>query len=330
MRGRRHGFTLIELLVVIAIIGVLIGLLLPAVQKVREAAARSQSSNNLKQLGLAMHNYHDANGYLPDNGWYNNEGWIAWQPAPETYTPRPGIASGCTWAYKVLPYVEQNNLFQSFQYAVAVKTFVDPGRGSTGVSTSTATTNGINDPRQNQGPVSDYAANAMVIGMSHNTTGAGNGSNPNSATNLPYRRTFPGISDGTSNTVLLGTKSLRTTLYNDRGSNDSDTAIAQGGIGLGLVRAWSGDEIPYWNDSTTGFTIPGKNYKVASWVQYTFESVPDTPTVDMFNRWGSPYPAGSLLGMSDGSVRTFRHRTSTTLTMSLCTPTGGEVASLPD
>src|SRR5262249_28868255 len=117
---RRLGFTLIELLVVIAIIAVLIGLLLPAVQKIREAAARTQCSNNLKQISLAAHNYASAHGVFPPGGLVSPNsrnlgapdrpaGWIANPPYAGPYT---GVLPF------LLPYVEQDNVYKRIDPAL--------------------------------------------------------------------------------------------------------------------------------------------------------------------------------------------------------------------
>ena len=138
-RRTRHAFTLIELLVVIAIIAVLIGLLLPAVQKVRQAANRIQSVNNLKQIALAFHSYQDSNGCLPQNGAWGYDGWLfgKYQGQWNYYAPYPADLKCATWCVKILPFIEQGNLISSeysWNFTTPIKTFMDPGRGGTGLS----------------------------------------------------------------------------------------------------------------------------------------------------------------------------------------------------
>lgn len=191
----REAFTLIELLVVIGIITILIGLLVPAVQKVREAAARTQCQNNLKQIGLAMHGYHDANKRLPP-GYAANERYI--DGATDT-------SSGWGWAAFILPYIEQApayrqlNFSEPIQNSLAVQTMIAIYLCPSDITPPTAF------------PVTDAFGNTVC--MSAPTSYAACCGSDASETTDPtgdgvfYRNSgarFADIIDGMSNTFLVG------------------------------------------------------------------------------------------------------------------------------
>jgi prepilin-type N-terminal cleavage/methylation domain-containing protein len=268
------GFTLIELLVVIAIIAILIGLLLPAVQKVREAAARTQSTNNLKQMSLALHNMNDTSGALPAMvGYY-----------PQTNNAANGVANSVgnvrgTAFYFMMPFIEQDNgqkqmaatHTDSWWCWVGVKTFVSPADPS-------QPPNGLIDtgsPRYG----TSYAPNEWVF-----NTGAGNVGSTNLSGNTPPRASIPRtFVDGTSNTIVFAEK------YATCGPSSSSVAEFYWGETGG---ACNREGNPGGNGSVPGF--------------YTLATPQPKP---IYNngcnpcQLQAPYAGGILVGLGDGSVR---------------------------
>jgi prepilin-type N-terminal cleavage/methylation domain-containing protein/prepilin-type processing-associated H-X9-DG protein len=191
MRRSRHAFTLVELLVVVTILVILVGLLLPAVQKVRAAAARTQCTNNLKQIGLACHNYHDAQKSLPP-------GYLATSAYPDT-------APGWGWAAFLLPYAEQDDLFRQLDCS-------QPVQNSPAIQATVSLYLCPSDaPPLSAFPVTD-AAGATVAVMAPSSYAATVGQDA-SEVDAPigdgifYRNSqtrLTDITDGTSQTVMLG------------------------------------------------------------------------------------------------------------------------------
>jgi prepilin-type processing-associated H-X9-DG protein len=297
----RTGLTLLELLLITAIIGVLVALLLPAIQRVRESASRATCASNLKQIGLALQQFHDIHGFFPNNG--GSLGLPGSKPAiasvkagkPKWWgvgDPRysPGMQPG-SWAYAVLPYLEQQNAFQNRTYNVAVKEYLCPTRGRQNPQTVPEQDpvfpkyTYINDGVADWGKT-DYAGNSRIITA-----------NIEKAPNTGTVRGIPNVPDGTSNTLLIGEKAMDTRLYNTGGWLWDEPIFAGGGAG-GTVR--SGNLV-----------------------------VRDAIGVKYDNQWGSAHPAGVQFLWVDGSVRLIAHGTSKMVTTALLTPDGGEVTPDP-
>jgi prepilin-type N-terminal cleavage/methylation domain-containing protein len=297
MRQARRAFTLIELLVVIAIIAILIGLLLPAVQKVREAAARLQCQNNLKQIGLAMHNYYDSHKAFPV-GYYDPTPW-----------PQLDNGPGWGWGAFLLPYLEQDNLYRKINFNLDVG---DPGNAAIRTTflpiyfcpsdnqllTFTVTDGGSNSWQVAQG---SYVACNGNDGVDDFTTPPHTG---------PFVRAVKGyrigdIPDGLSNTMFVGD---RTSLLS--------------------YSTWVGGPTGALNPF---LQAPGNfGAEVTLLMCHAGPTGPNTPGVFDADSTSSPHLTGVQYVFGDGSVHYLSNSIDISVWMALATRAGGEPVSFGD
>jgi prepilin-type N-terminal cleavage/methylation domain-containing protein len=313
---RKRGFTLIELLVVIAIIAILIGLLLPAVQKVREAAQRSQCQNNLKQLGLAVHNFNGTYSVVP----------LVEGVAPgiaNPYGPRinnPAGTSGTVFWY-LLPYIEQDNIYKLTTDSMAmtattppvpvaganvIKTFICPSDPSV-VNANVYGGCGVMQSQFIQRGAfasSCYAANVMVF--EPRGTSAIN-------TQMP---------DGTSNTVMFAERYRNCSPSSSNGGGCTLPAWAWNTIRNG-GDCWSSPTFGAQNDGISRMNCGGAQFFQPG-TSLAFQAGPSAQQCNWYVTQGG-HTANMQVGLGDGSVRGVSQGISVTTWVRACTPNDGNV-----
>jgi prepilin-type N-terminal cleavage/methylation domain-containing protein/prepilin-type processing-associated H-X9-DG protein len=305
-RRRRGAFTLIELLVVIAIIAVLIGLLVPAVQKVREAASRVQCQNNLKQLALAAHNHHDARRKFP-TGLHMGVNMGGGR-----------YAGGTSWMVELLPYIEQDNLHKKWDY--------EDFRANVAGGTNATTAQIIQIHRCPSDQMNDWTYFQSKIAEAQGYYGlgtycgnAGRRSCPwteltqDGIFSLDSKVRLADITDGSSNTFLFGERSHRDLEYDRIASPLAEIGVWGPVVAANLM----GAPLPH---NTLSAAVP-INYKVPS-----SAVVGDKATInDRQCAYGSEHPGGANFAFADGSVSFISDSVPLATLQALSTRAGGEV-----
>lgn len=356
---RRRGFTLIELLVVIAIIGVLIALLLPAVQAAREAARRSQCTNNLKQLGLAVHNYHDVNNCLPLKDMH-----------PHASTESCGWT--LSWPLAILPGLEQRSLYDAWNFSFttagadwdtacsSTSGFANSTVGRVQVATLLCPSDGMSasqKPDPGFGTM-NYYGNLGGPGVINTNSGTmiPNGASVTPTEGATYGRggpvSFAAITDGTSNTALFSEKltglgvsptaftrnsnQAKRGLFAPSSTVDNDTGDAAQALAfIGHCNSVPGNATSASSRSGLSWTKSYPPYTVIN--AYTHFGAPNSVACSNDNAtWGGPsgsipptsnHPGGVNLLLTDGSVRFIKDSVDLQTWWALGTRSGGEILS---
>jgi prepilin-type N-terminal cleavage/methylation domain-containing protein/prepilin-type processing-associated H-X9-DG protein len=329
--GVAPGFTLIELLVVIAVIGILIGLLLPAVQKVRDAAARIQCANNLKQIGLALHGYHDVNNSFPP-------GYVDRNADPNS-APDNDLGPGWGWASFLLPYLEQDNVYKQINFSETVGMGVNAQISQLALTIFECPA----DPYQQAFPVYDSTFTTPIATVAHGNyvgcngwvecfNGAGGNPQPGPGADglsglfgaagrgVFYRNSktkIASVTDGLSNTIFAG----------ERSGNHSPSTWT-GGVPGGRCPAWMAGQPPSPYSAPPGPAYDNADFGEALVLAHTNAThLPsaDFPIYDPDTFYSMHTGRGANFLLGDGSVRFITSGVNPATYQALGTIAGGEV-----